>query len=84
MQVAILIRKWSLRGGNERAAVELADQLVLKGHEVFVVCQKVDDTALDRPVLGSATSGVTCTHCGFEATGRAMFCPKCGMRLLHG
>ncbi|HLX35240.1 MAG TPA: zinc ribbon domain-containing protein [Candidatus Limnocylindrales bacterium] len=41
-------------------------------------------TALDRPVSGGSFSGVTCAHCGFEATGRAMFCPKCGMRLLRG
>ncbi len=42
-------------------------------------------TALDRPVLGTGSSGVTCGHCGFTvAHGRAVFCPKCGMRLLRG
>lgn len=42
-------------------------------------------TALDRPTLGSGASGVTCGHCGFTvAHGRAVFCPKCGMRLLRG
>jgi hypothetical protein len=41
-------------------------------------------TNLDRTTVGPMSSGVTCAHCGFESNGRAMFCPKCGMRLLRG
>src|SRR5258706_13852779 len=42
-------------------------------------------TALDRPVLGTGSSGATRGHCAFTvAHGRAVFCPKCGMRLLRG
>jgi UDP-glucose:(heptosyl)LPS alpha-1,3-glucosyltransferase len=46
-RVAILSRKWSVRGGNERQAVELARHLVRAGHQVRVLCQKSDGTADD-------------------------------------
>jgi len=43
-----------------------------------------DPTAVERPVIGSAESGLTCAHCGFHsAHSGGMYCPKCGMRLLH-
>lgn len=45
MRVAILIRKWSVRGGNERVAVELARYLAGAGHRVNVYCQKIDPSA---------------------------------------
>jgi hypothetical protein len=36
----------------------------------------------DRPAPGG--SGVTCQHCGYAAVHeRAVYCPKCGMRMLH-
>ncbi|HET9680683.1 MAG TPA: hypothetical protein VFP19_01500 [Candidatus Limnocylindrales bacterium] len=37
-----------------------------------------------RP-LGGTTGAMVCQHCGFAAAGlRAMYCPKCGMRMLRG
>lgn len=47
MRVAVLIRKWSFRSGNERVAAELSRYLYARGHEVRVFCQKVDDSAVD-------------------------------------
>ena len=69
------------RGDTDRAGTRILSGLL---GNILETSGALGVTALDRPVLGSATSGVTCSHCGFEATGRAMFCPKCGMRLLHG
>jgi UDP-glucose:(heptosyl)LPS alpha-1,3-glucosyltransferase len=45
MRVAILSRRWSVRAGNERVAVELARQLRARGHEVDLYCQKDDGSA---------------------------------------
>lgn len=51
MRVALLTKKWSVRGGNERQAVELARYLAARGDEVRIVCQKDDGThQLDLPV----------------------------------
>jgi hypothetical protein len=37
-----------------------------------------------RP-LGGETGALVCQHCGFASAGlRAMYCPKCGMRMLRG
>jgi UDP-glucose:(heptosyl)LPS alpha-1,3-glucosyltransferase len=47
LRVAILTRKWSVRGGNERQAVELARYLLRGGHEVRVLAQKADGSADD-------------------------------------
>lgn len=45
MRVAILIRRFSTRGGNERQAVELARYLRGAGHQPSVYCHKADETA---------------------------------------
>jgi hypothetical protein len=37
-----------------------------------------------RP-MGGAPGAMVCQHCGFASAGlRAMYCPKCGMRMLRG
>jgi len=37
-----------------------------------------------RP-LGGAIGAMVCQHCGFASAGlRALYCPKCGMRMLRG
>lgn len=45
LRVALLSRRWSVRAGNERVAVELARQLVRRGHVVDVHCSRIDGTA---------------------------------------
>lgn len=45
LAVALLIRKWSTRGGNELVATQVAQCLHDKGHDVRVFCQRVDDSA---------------------------------------
>ena len=38
-----------------------------------------------RPIGGSGMSVVACPHCGFSSAGqRALYCPKCGMRMVRG
>jgi UDP-glucose:(heptosyl)LPS alpha-1,3-glucosyltransferase len=44
LRVALMIRKWSVRGGNERVAVELGRHLIAAGHRVHLICQKIDRT----------------------------------------
>jgi hypothetical protein len=69
------------RGDTDRTANRILASLL---GNILETSGALGVTALDRPVAGTSFSGVTCNHCGFEATGRAVFCPKCGMRLLHG
>ncbi len=47
MRIALLIRRFSVRGGNERQAFELARYLHRAGHAVSVYCHKADETAAD-------------------------------------
>ena len=38
-----------------------------------------------RPIGGPGVAFVTCPHCGFSsASQRALYCPKCGMRMVRG
>jgi hypothetical protein len=38
-----------------------------------------------RPIAGAGLAMVVCSHCGFASAGqRALYCPKCGMRMLRG
>jgi hypothetical protein len=69
------------RGDTDRTGTKILSALL---RNILETSGALGVTALDRPTLGSAASGVTCTHCGFEAPGRALFCPKCGMRVLRG
>ena len=41
---------------------------------------------IGRPMAGvGGLAAVSCPHCGFAAVGqRAMYCPKCGMRMIRG
>lgn len=61
LRVALLVRKWSLRGGNEKVATEVARYLIQHGHQVLVLCQKVDDSTrtLDLPVQLQTLAGLS-------------------------
>jgi hypothetical protein len=38
-----------------------------------------------RPLASGEVGAMVCQHCGFASAGlRAMYCPKCGMRMLRG
>lgn len=38
-----------------------------------------------RPMVGGGLAVVSCPHCGFSSAGqRALYCPKCGMRMVRG
>lgn len=70
------------RGDTDRTATRILSSLM---GQILESSSSIGITSVDRPALGNASSGVTCAHCGFTAAhGRAVFCPKCGMRLLHG
>jgi hypothetical protein len=69
------------RGDTDRTANKLLGAIL---GNILQTSGSLGVTALDREGTGSPTSGTTCSHCGFEAPGRAVFCPKCGMRLLRG
>lgn len=70
------------RGDTDRVATRILSSLL---GNILESSSSIGVTSVDRPALGSGSSGVTCGHCGFQsAHGRAVFCPKCGMRLLRG
>jgi hypothetical protein len=68
------------RGGTERTAARILSQLLNAILE--------SGPSLGRSPIGRLEPGgrsVTCPHCGYAAAHeRAMFCPKCGMRLQRG
>ncbi len=45
LRILVLIRKWTLRGGNERVAADLARFFWERGHQVSVCCQKSEPSA---------------------------------------
>ena len=47
MDLTFFIRKWSVRGGNERLATQVAKVVSARGHGVTVCCQKVDPSAAE-------------------------------------
>ncbi len=69
------------RGDTDRIGTRILSALL---GNILESGSSVGLTSVDRPVLGSGSSGVTCGHCGFtSAHSRAVYCPKCGMRLLR-
>jgi len=68
------------RGDTDRTANRLL--LAILGN-ILETSGSLGVTPLDRPGAGGF-AGMTCAHCGFVTTGRALFCPKCGMKLPQG
>jgi hypothetical protein len=69
------------RGDTDRIAGRLLGQLL---NNILESGESLGLTGLERPgsVPGGAT--VTCQHCGYPLVHpRAVYCPKCGMRMLH-
>jgi hypothetical protein len=69
------------RGDTDRVATRILSSLL---GNILESGNSLGLTAVERPAIGSGESGATCAHCGFRsAHSRAVYCPKCGMRLLH-
>jgi hypothetical protein len=68
------------RGDTDRTATKILGAIL---GNILETSGSLGVTPLDRPGAAGA-SGTTCAHCGFVTTGRALFCPKCGMKLLRG
>lgn len=67
LRIAILSRRWSVRAGNERVAVELGRQMHARGHAVKVYASK-DDGSVDRELLGDPRHVVHVPSIGFAPT----------------
>lgn len=69
------------RGDTDRTANRLLGQLL---NNILESSGALGLTAVERP--GGAPGGptVACQHCGYpNVHPRAVFCPKCGMRMVH-
>lgn len=71
-----------VRGDTDRNAARLLAGIF---NNVSADKSAIGTTSVTRPVVGAATGGVACAHCGFSSgLERAFYCPKCGMRMLRG
>jgi hypothetical protein len=70
------------RGDTDRNAARLLSGLF---NNVSADSQAIGRVSLERPAPAGPPGGATCDHCGFDSGyERAFYCPKCGMRMLHG
>jgi len=70
------------RGDTDREATRLLSTIFRNILESGRAMGLVD---IGRPVGGAGVAVVACPHCGFSAAGqRALYCPKCGMRMVRG
>jgi hypothetical protein len=68
------------RGDTDRTANRLLGLLL---GNILESGESLGLTNPERPA-GPAGTGVTCQHCGYaNVHPRAVYCPKCGMRMLH-
>jgi hypothetical protein len=69
------------RGDTDRIASRLVG--VLLG-SILEHGESLGFTAPDRPGAAPGGATVSCQHCGYPGVHpRAVYCPKCGMRMLH-
>lgn len=69
------------RGDTDRTARRLVATLFRNILESGRVVGRADGS---RPSPSVGAASVACQHCGFASAGlRALYCPKCGMRMLH-
>jgi hypothetical protein len=69
------------RGDTDRTAGRLLGQLL---GSILESGSALGLTGIDRPAAAPGGATVTCQHCGYPLVHpRAVYCPKCGMRMLH-
>jgi hypothetical protein len=69
------------RGDTDRIAGRLLGQLL---GNILESGSSLGLTGHDRPTMAAGGATVTCQHCGYPLVHpRAVYCPKCGMRMLH-
>lgn len=69
------------RGDTDRIASRLLQQIL---GAILESGESLGLTSPERPGAAPGGPGVTCQHCGYPAVHpRAVYCPKCGMRMLH-
>lgn len=68
------------RGDTDRTANRILGAIL---GNILETSGSLGVTPLERPGAGGF-SGSTCAHCGFVTAGRALFCPKCGMKMPQG
>ena len=69
------------RGDTDRNATRLLGRILTN---VLESGDSLGLTAIDRPGAAPGGATVTCQHCGYPSVHpRAVYCPKCGMRMLH-
>lgn len=69
------------RGDTDRIAGRLLGRLL---GNVLESGMALGLTGVDRPGAAPGGASVTCQHCGYPSVHpRAVYCPKCGMRMLH-
>jgi hypothetical protein len=69
------------RGDTDRIAGRLLGRLL---GNILESGGSLGLTGLERPGAAPGGASVTCQHCGYPAVHpRAVYCPKCGMRMLH-
>lgn len=69
------------RGDTDRIAGRLLGQLL---GNILESGSSLGLTAHDRPTSAPGGATVTCQHCSYPLVHpRAVYCPKCGMRMLH-
>ncbi|MGA3056830.1 MAG: hypothetical protein ABSE70_02155 [Candidatus Limnocylindrales bacterium] len=70
------------RGDTDRNAARLLAGLF---NNISADSQAIGPVSLERPAPTGVPGGAVCDHCGFNSgLERAFYCPKCGMRMLHG
>jgi hypothetical protein len=69
------------RGDTDRIASRLVGRIL---GNILESGASLGLTAVERPGAAPGGASVTCQHCGYAAVHpRAVYCPKCGMRMLH-
>lgn len=69
------------RGDTDRIATRLVGLLL---GSILESGAALGFTAAERPGAAPGGASVTCQHCGYPLVHpRAVYCPKCGMRMLH-
>jgi hypothetical protein len=70
------------RADTDRTAARLLSGLF---NNISADAQAIGPVSLERPAPAGSPGGAVCGHCGFDSGHeRAFYCPKCGMRMLHG
>ena len=65
MRIVFLLRPWPVHGGGETVTIALANEMVKRGHEIFILYTRLE-TEKELPYIAPMINAILVPNAGFD------------------